>query len=208
MLKQPTIKIVICILISLPPYSFVFISSADFCQVELIWYQFVRRPVASGIRRRTSTFSNRYFSYIFQWILLKLGTLISWVSPQILFFSESWNLDFLIFLWIFIKFSLKSLLLLQFPMDSRETIYTYYLGQSSHLLFSFFKFAFFLICYEFSLKSLLLLQFPMDSFATSYTYSLGQSSHLLFRFLKFVFFYFLAEFSSKFHSNRYCSYNI
>ena len=91
---------------------------------------------------------NCYFSYIFQWILLKLGTLISWVSPQTLFFSEFWNLDFLIFLlWIFIKFSLKSLL--QFPMDSFETRYTYYLGQSSHLLlFSFLKFALFF--YEFS----------------------------------------------------------
>ena len=40
---------------------------------------------------------NCYFSYIFQWILLKLGTRISWVSPQTLFFSEFWNLDFLIF---------------------------------------------------------------------------------------------------------------
>ena len=40
---------------------------------------------------------NCYFSYIFQWILLKLGTLISWVSPQTLFFSEFRNLDFLIF---------------------------------------------------------------------------------------------------------------
>ena len=39
---------------------------------------------------------NCYFSYIFQSILLKLGTLISWVSPQTLFFSEFWNLDFLI----------------------------------------------------------------------------------------------------------------
>ena len=37
---------------------------------------------------------NCYF-YIFQWILLKLGTLISWVSPQTLFFSEFWNVDFL-----------------------------------------------------------------------------------------------------------------
>ena len=45
---------------------------------------------------------NCHFSYIFQWILLKLGTLISWVSPQILFFLEIWNLDFLIF---FYKFS-------------------------------------------------------------------------------------------------------
>ena len=31
---------------------------------------------------------NCYFSYIFQWILLKVGTLISWVSPQTLVFSE------------------------------------------------------------------------------------------------------------------------
>ena len=71
-----------------------------------------------------------------------------------------------------------------------ETTYSYYLGQSSHLLlFSFLKFAFFLIriFIKFSLKSLLLLQFPMDSFETRYTnYSLGQSSHLLFRFLKCV----------------------
>ena len=52
----------------------------------------VRRSLSdtnlSGVRRRTSTFSNCYFSYIFQWILWKLGTLISWVSPQTLFFSE------------------------------------------------------------------------------------------------------------------------
>ena len=40
---------------------------------------------------------NCYFSYIFQSILLKLGTLVSWVSPQTLFFLEFWNLDFLIF---------------------------------------------------------------------------------------------------------------
>ena len=40
---------------------------------------------------------NCYFCYIFQSILLKLGTLVSWVSPQTLFFSEFWNLDFLIF---------------------------------------------------------------------------------------------------------------
>ena len=39
---------------------------------------------------------NCYFSYIFQSILLILGTLISWVSPQTLFFSEFWYFDFLI----------------------------------------------------------------------------------------------------------------
>ena len=82
--------------------------------------------------------------------------------------------------------------MLQFPMDSFETMYTYYLGQSSHLLlFSFCKFVgffhFLRIFIKLSLKSLLLLQFPMDSFETRYTYSLGQSSHLLFRFLKFVY---------------------
>ena len=56
-----------------------------------------------------------------------------------------------------------------------ETTYSYYLGQSSHLLlFSFLKFA-----------------FSMDSFETRYTnYSLGQSSHLLFRFLTCVIFFF------------------
>ena len=151
-----------------------------------------------------STFSNCYF-YIFQWILLKLGTLISWVSPQTLFFSEFWNLDFM----NFHQNSLKLLLLLHFSMDSFESRYTYFLGRSPNFaLFRILKFGFsdFLwIFIKFLLKSLLLLQFPMDSFANRYTYSLGQSSHLLFRFLKFVFFYFLAEFSSKFHSNRYCS---
>ena len=95
---------------------------------------------------------NCYFSYIFQWILLKLGTLISWVSPQTLFFSEFWNLHFLYFLRIFIKFSLKSLLRLQFPMDSFATRYTYSLGQSSHLLFRFLKFVFFYFLAEFSSK--------------------------------------------------------
>ena len=41
--------------------------------------------------------------------------------------------EFFDFLQIVIKFSLKSLLLLQFPMDYFETRYTYYLGQSSNL---------------------------------------------------------------------------
>ena len=52
------------------------------------------RPV-SGVSRlvsvwRPSTFfySNRFFIYSFQWILLKLGTIILWVSLYILFFSE------------------------------------------------------------------------------------------------------------------------
>ena len=61
-------------------------------------------------------------------------------------------------------------------MDSFETMYmySYYLGQSSHLLFSFLKYLLLLflrIFIKFSLKSLLLLQFPMDSFETRYTYS-------------------------------------
>ena len=58
------------------------------------------------------------------------------------------------------------------PMDSFETLYTCYLGQSSHL-FIFVKFGFFYflrIFIKFSLKSLLLLQVPMDSFETKYTY--------------------------------------
>ena len=41
------------------------------------------------------------------------------------------------------KFSLKSLLVLQFPMDSFETRYSYSLVQSSHLLFRCLKFVFF-----------------------------------------------------------------
>ena len=59
------------------------------------------------------------------------------------------------FLRIFMKFSLKSLLLLQFPMDSFETRYTYSLGHSSHLLlFRFLKFVVF--------------NFLMDSFEIRY----------------------------------------
>ena len=188
-----------------------FFSSADYSQAELIWSKSVRRP-ASGVRRRTSTFSNRYFSYIFQSILLKLGTLISWVSPQTLFFSEFWNLDFLIFLWIFIKihwncyfsYIFQSILLKLGTLVSWVSPQTLFFSDFRNLHFLYFS----RIFIKFSLKSLLLLQSPMDSFATRYTYSLGQSSHLLCRFLKFVFFNFLAEFSSKFHSNRYCSYNI
>ena len=106
----------------------------------------------------------------------------------------------------FYQNSLKLLLLLHFSMDSFETRYTYFLGQSPNfVLFRILKFGFsdFLWTFiKFSLKSLLLLQFPMDSFESRYTCSLGQSSHLPFRFLKFVFFYFLGEFSSNFHSNR------
>ena len=60
------------------------------------------------------------------------------------------NLHFFFFLRIFIIFSLKSLLLLQFPMDSFETRYTYSLGQSSHLLFRFLKCVFFNFLGEFS----------------------------------------------------------
>ena len=96
-------------------------------------------------------------------------------------------------LWIFIKFSLKSLLLLQFPVDSLETMYTYYLCQSSHLLlFSFWNLHFLYfsrIFIKFSLKSLLLLQFPMDSFATRYTYSLC----LLRRFFEICIFLFFGR---------------
>ena len=91
-------------------------------------------------------------------------------------------------------------LLLHFLLDSFETRYTYFMGQSPNfVLFRILKFGFSIkrimnfhhICL---LKSLLILQFPMDSFETRYT-SLGQSSHLLlFGFLKFVCFYFLANF--------------
>ena len=80
---------------------------------------------------------NCYCSYNFQWVPLKLCTVIISVSLHIFFFSVFWNLLFLY------EFSLKSLLLLQFPMDSFETRYTYSLGQSSHLLFRFWNVYFF-----------------------------------------------------------------
>ena len=130
-------------------------------------------------------------------------------SPNFVLFR---NLYFLIFIMNFHQIFIE--------IATAPTISNGFLWNYVHLLsrsvFTSSSFQFFLICIffflrifiKFSLKSLLLLQFPMDSFATMYTYSLGQSSHLLCRFLKFVFFYFLAEFSSKFHSNRYCSYNI
>ena len=116
---------------------------------------------------------NRYCSYNFQWIPLKLCTVIISVSLHIFFFSVFWNLFLFFFLRIFIKFSLKSLLLLQFPMDSFETRYTYSLGQSSHLLFRFLKCVFFLgggarIFIQFSFKLLLLLQYLMDSIEIRY----------------------------------------
>ena len=44
------------------------------------------------------------------------------------------KLAFFYFIRILIKFSLNSLLLLQFPMNSFESRYTYSLGQSSYLL--------------------------------------------------------------------------
>ena len=53
-----------------------------------------------SVHHRTSTFSFHYFSYIFYWILLKLGTVISWVSLHT-FLSEFYNFDFLIFLMNF-----------------------------------------------------------------------------------------------------------
>ena len=146
---------------------------------------------------------NCYFSYIFQSILLKLGTLVSWVSPQTLFFSEFWNLDFLIFYEFSSNFHwnrycsynfqwFKLLLLLHFPMDSFETRYTYFLGQSlNFVLFRILKFGFsdfFMNFHQNSLKLLLLLHFPIDSFETRYTCFLGQSPNfVLFGILKFGF---------------------
>ena len=111
---------------------------------------------------------NRYCCYNFQWIPLKLCAVIISVSLHIIFFSFFWNL-----LSFFLnEFSLKSLLLLQFPMDSFETRYTYSLGQSSHLLFRFLKCVFFLgggrIFIQFSFKLLLLLQYLMDSIEIRY----------------------------------------
>ena len=64
-------------------------SSADFCQAEELISDFF-------LWIFIKIHWNCNF-YIFQWILLKLGTLISWVSPQTLFFSEFWNLDFLFY---------------------------------------------------------------------------------------------------------------
>ena len=77
-------------------------------------------------------------------------------------------------------------------MDSFETRYTYFLGQSPNLvLFRILKFGFsdFLMnVHQDSLKLLLLLHFSMDSFETRYTYFLGQSPNfVLLRNLKFGF---------------------
>ena len=100
--------------------------------------------------------------------------------------------------------SLKLLLLLHFSMDSFETRYTYFRGQSTNfvlfriLTFGFSDF-FFMNFHQNSLKLLLLLHFSMDSFETRYTYFLGQSPNFdLFRNLKFGFSDFFYEFSSKF----------
>ena len=100
--------------------------------------------------------------------------------------------------------SLKLLLLLHFSMDSFETMYTYCLGQSSHLLlFSFFKFAFFLFFTNFHQRFIEIATAPTVSLQVG----LWVSLHIFFSdFLNLYFLIFLAEFSSKFHSNRYCSY--
>ena len=79
-------------------------------------------------------------------------------------------------------------------MDSFETRYTYFLGQSTNfVLFRILKFGFSDFhrpsAYVNFFKSLLVLHFPMDSFETMYTYYLGQSSHLLFIVFKFAFFF-------------------
>ena len=107
----------------------------------------------------------------------------------------------------------KSLLLLHFLLDSFQTRYTYFLGQSPNfvliriLKFGFSEF-FFINFHQNSWKLLLLLHFSMDSFETRYTYFLGQSlNFVLFRILKFGFSDLFFEFSSNFHWNRYCSYN-
>ena len=89
----------------------------------------------------------------------------------------------------------KLLLLLHFSMDSFETRYTYFLGQSPNfVLFRILKFGFSDLLWIFiklSLKSLLLLQFLVDSLETMYTYYLCQSSHLfLFSFWNLHFLYF------------------
>ena len=89
-------------------------------------------------------------------------------------------------------------------MDSFETRYTYFLGQSPNfVLFRILKFGFsdfFMNFQQNSLKLLLLLHFSMDSFETRYTYFLGQSPNfVLFRNLKFGFPDFFYEFSSNFH---------
>ena len=86
----------------------------------------------------------------------------------------------------------KSLLLLHFLLDSFETRYTYFLGQSPN----FVLFRFFMNFHQNSLKLLLLLHFSMDSFETRYTYFLGQSPNfVLFRILKFGF----SDFFTNFH---------
>ena len=85
--------------------------------------------------------------------------------------------------------SLKLLLLLHFSIDSFETRYTYFLGQSPNfVLFRIFKFGFsdfFMNFHQNSLKLLLLLHFSIDSFETRYACFLGQSPNfVLFRILK------------------------
>ena len=63
----------------------------------------------------------------------------------------------------------KLLLLLHFSMDSLETRYTCFLGQSPNILkFGFSDFLWIFI--KFSLKSLLPLQFPVVQIATSPTF--------------------------------------
>ena len=117
---------------------------------------------------------NCYFFYIFQWILLKLGTNISWVSPQTLFFSEFWNLDFLIsfmnFHQIFIEIATAPTISNGFLWNYVQLLYRSVFTSSFHF-FLICIFLYFLRIYiKFSFKSLLLLQFPMDSFATRCTH--------------------------------------
>ena len=109
---------------------------------------------------------NCYFSYIFQWILLKLGTLISWVRPQTLFFSEFWNLDFLIF---FNEFSSNfhwnrycSYSFQWIPLQLGTLIL--WVFTSSFQIFEICIFLFLgRIFIQVSFKSVLLLQYLMDS---------------------------------------------
>ena len=132
------------------------------------------------------------------------------VSPQTLFFSEFWNLDFLIVYEFSSNFHWNRYCSYNFQwIPLKLCTLIIYVSLSS---FSVFEICIFYIFHEFSSN------FPWNRYC-SYSFQwiplqlgtliLWVSLHIFFAdFSKFVFFYFLAEFSSKFHSNRYCSYNI
>ena len=142
-----------------------------------------------------------YF-YIFQSILLKLGTLVSWVSPQTLFFSEFWNLDFLIVYEFSSNFHWNRYCSYNFQWIPLK-LCTLIIYVSLHIFFfSVFEICIFYIFHEFSSN------FPWNRYC-SYSFQwiplqlgtliLCVSLHIFFAdFSKFVFFYFLTDFHPSF----------